>query len=90
MQVQSALYTFALMLPIYLAIRFPFRGSVIGGLVFWFLVGGASLLNPHSIGLGWVFIIFWLAFGWPIGIAYSAVTSTFIKLVWQMLRGRAP
>lgn len=90
MDIKIYLYVIAMTLPIYLAVRYSSRGIVLGGLVIWGLVLAANLINPQTLGLGWVYSILWIAFGWPIGIAYSALTSAFILLLWRMLSGRTP
>lgn len=82
------LYPIALILPIYMAARYSFHGIVIGGLIIWSLVRAAILVDTQSLGLGWPFLILWIAFGLPVGMLYSATTSAFIMLIWRMLIGK--
>jgi hypothetical protein len=88
MDIQHFLYVIALILPVYLAIRYQIHGIVLGGLVIWVLVMVAGLVNTQSIGLGWTYLILWMVFGWPVGMLYSAITSVFIMFIWRMLFGR--
>lgn len=88
MDIRHFLYPIALILPIYMAARYSFHGIVIGGLIIWSLVGAAILVDTQSLGLGWPFLILWIAFGLPVGMLYSATTSAFIMLIWRMLFGR--
>ena len=80
---RHALYLLALTLPVGVALAFPWRGHVLGGLLFWVLIGGAGLAGGG--GLASILAILWLAVGWPVGMLYCVLVAGGLRWLWRRL-----
>ena len=73
MHENTVFYALAFLLPACIASRLRTRGILIGAVVFWVLITAAFLTSAETPGLGWAFILLWIAFGWSIGFLYCIV-----------------
>jgi len=84
--IQTLSYLAVFLLPVYISVKFSLWGIIYGGFCFWVLMGVVSYLNISESNLGGVGFIFWLFFGWPIGILYCTTAVLVVSMLIRVFR----